>query len=130
VSFARERRPLLRVGVVGLGRQALEDHLPGLHTADSAELVAVCDENPEAIREQQTRHYVPGYTDFRQMFKAERLDLVVVCVPHDVGRVVIEAAAEHRVHVLKEKPFATTLDEAKELAVICQDAGIQLMVTL
>jgi predicted dehydrogenase len=130
VSFARERRPLLRVGVVGLGRQALEDHLPGLHTADSAELVAVCDENPEAIREQQTRHYVPGYTDFRQMFKAERLDLVVVCVPHDVGRVVIEAAAEHHVHVLKEKPFATTLDEAKELAVICQDAGIQLMVTL
>lgn len=76
VSFARERKPLLRVGVVGLGRQALEDHLPGLQTADSVDLVAVCDENPEAVREQQTRHYVPGYTDFRQMFNAEKLDLV------------------------------------------------------
>jgi predicted dehydrogenase len=64
------------------------------------------------------------------MFRAEQLDLVVVCVPHDVGREVIEAAAEHRVHVLKEKPFATTLNEAKELSVICKDAGIQLMVTL
>jgi predicted dehydrogenase len=130
LSFARERKRLLRVAVVGLGRQALDDHLPGLDIADSAELVAVCDENPEAVREQQTRHYVPGYTDFRQMFKSEQLDLVVVCVPHDVGRAVIEAAAEHHIHVLKEKPFATTLDEAKELAMICEQSDIQLMVTL
>ncbi|WP_084526679.1 Gfo/Idh/MocA family protein [Nocardia vaccinii] len=130
VSFAREQKRLLRAGVVGLGRQAVEDHLPGLRTADSAQLVAVCDENAQVVEEQQVRHQVRGYTDFRQMFEAEQLDLVVVCVPHDVGRAVIEAAAEHHVHVLKEKPFATTLEEAKELAGICAQSGIQLMVTL
>ncbi|WP_433228776.1 Gfo/Idh/MocA family protein [Actinomadura formosensis] len=120
----------LRAGVVGLGKQALEDHIPGLHVSDSADLVAVCDENPEIVREQQYRHRVHGYTDFREMFKAEELDLVVVCVPHHVGREVIETAAEHKVHVLKEKPFATTLEEARDLAEICDRTGIQLMVTL
>ncbi len=130
ISLTHERRPLLRVGVVGLGRQALDDHLPGLEATDSAELVAVCDENPEVVREQHTRYDVPGYTDFRQMFAHEQLDLVMVCVPHDVGRAVIEAAAERHVHVLKEKPFATTMAEAKELAEICQQSGIRLMVTL
>ena len=64
------------------------------------------------------------------MFEAEQLDFVVVTVPHHVGRAVIETAAGHRVHVLKEKPFATGMAEARELAGICERAGIQLMVTL
>lgn len=120
----------LRAGVVGLGKQALEDHIPGLHASDGATLVAVCDEDPEVVREQQYQHRVQGYTDFREMFKAEELDVVVVCVPHHVGREVIETAAEQKVHILKEKPFATTMQEARDLAEICERAGVQLMVTL
>lgn len=130
ITTRRERRVKLRAGVVGLGKQALEDHIPGLDASDGATLVAVCDENPEIVREQQYQHRVPGYTDFREMFKAECLDIVVVCVPHHVGRTVIETAAEHRVHVLKEKPFATTMPEARDLVDICGRSGIQLMVTL
>jgi predicted dehydrogenase len=60
----------------------------------------------------------------------EALDLVVVCVPHHIGRQVVECAAEHGVHVLKEKPFATSLADARELAETCAGAGIELMVTL
>lgn len=120
----------LRAGVVGLGKQALEDHIPGLHASDAADLVAVCDEDPEIVREQQYRHRAQGYTDFHEMFKVEGLDLVVVCVPHHVGRDVVETAAEHKVHVLKEKPFATTLQEARSLVESCERAGIHLMVTL
>jgi hypothetical protein len=58
----------LRAAVVGLGVQALVDHIPGLCASDRAELVAVCDEDPEIMREQQYRHGVQGYTDFRDMF--------------------------------------------------------------
>jgi predicted dehydrogenase len=130
LKLKKDRSSVLRAGVVGLGRQAVDDHLPGLRAASGADLVAVCDEDPAIVREQQYLHRVSGYTDFREMLKAEQLDLVVVCVPHDIGRSVIEAAAEHRVHVLKEKPFATTLSEAKELARICDQSGIHLMVTL
>ncbi|VFA98136.1 Glucose--fructose oxidoreductase precursor [Nocardia cyriacigeorgica] len=120
----------VRVGVIGLGRQAVDDHLPGLASCESAELVAVCDEDPEVVREHQYRCRVPGYTDFTAMLRSEQLDLVVVCVPHSIGCRVIEAAAEHRVHVLKEKPFATSLAEARELARLCEKSGIELMVTL
>lgn len=124
-----ERRRM-RAGVVGLGGQALEDHIPGLLASDRAELAAVCDENPEIVREQQYKFRVPGYTDFREMLASEALDLVIVTVPHNIGRAVIEAAAEHGIHVLKEKPFATTMDEAQELVKRCAEAEIQLMVTL
>ena len=96
----------------------------------SANLVAICDENPEIVHEQRYRYRVQGYTDFREMFKAEQLDFVVVCVPHNIGRTVIETAAEHQIHILKEKPFATTMSEARDLAQICAQANVQLMVTL
>ncbi|SNR74271.1 Predicted dehydrogenase [Haloechinothrix alba] len=120
----------LRAGVVGLGKQAVDDHIPGLTGAEGAELVAVCDDNAELVREHQYRLRVVGYTDFRDMFRHERLDLVIVTVPHHIGQEVIATAAEHSVHVLKEKPFATNMREARELTKQCEDAGIQLMVTL
>lgn len=130
VTLVPRRPSPLRVGVIGLGRQALDDHLPGLASSEATELAAVCDEDPEIVREHQYRCRVPGYTDYTAMLGSEQLDLVVVCVPHCVGRRVIEAAAEHGVHVLKEKPFATSLTEARELARLCEDAEIELMVTL
>ncbi|UAK32554.1 Gfo/Idh/MocA family oxidoreductase [Nocardia asteroides] len=94
------RSTTLRAGVVGLGRQAINDHLPALVASPHVELAAVCDEDASVVRQQETLHHVPGFADYREMFEAEALDLVVVCVPHDVGRAVIESAAEHRVHVL------------------------------
>ncbi|WP_280311296.1 Gfo/Idh/MocA family protein [Nocardia abscessus] len=120
----------LRAGVVGLGRQAVNDHLPALVASHRVDLVAVCDDDPTIVREQQAVWQVPGFTDYRELFNAVDLDFVVVCVPHDVGRPVIESAAENQVHVLKEKPFATTLTEASELAALCEQSGIVLMVTL
>lgn len=92
--------------------------------------MAICDEDAEIVHEQQYKLRVAGYTDFVDMFRTEQLDLVVVCVPHHVGRLVIEAAITHHIHVLKEKPFATTLAEAQELVTRCEQADIHLMVTL
>ncbi|MFI5779105.1 Gfo/Idh/MocA family protein [Nocardia sp. NPDC051570] len=120
----------LKTAVVGLGHQATNSHLPCLALSPVARLAAVCDENPAVLRDHQHRLSVPSYADFHEMFESEDLDLVVVCVPHHVGREVIVAAAQHHIHVLKEKPFATTLEEATELAEICKKSGIHLMVSL
>jgi predicted dehydrogenase len=127
---ARARTSKLRAAVVGLGRQATEDHIPGLIAADGAVLTAVCDEDAELLGAKCESYSVPGYTDFRELFASEQLDLVIVTVPHHVGRAVIQAAASHGVHVLKEKPFGTSLAEARELVTLCAASGIQLMVTL
>ena len=126
----RLARTRLRVGVVGLGKQALEDHVPGLLACEGAELVAVCDTDPQVAQRTAERLRVPGHTDHRTMFDAQNLDMVVVCVPHHAGRAVVEDAAAAKIHVLKEKPFATTLAEAHGLTRICEDVGIHLMVTL
>ncbi|MFK0249722.1 Gfo/Idh/MocA family protein [Amycolatopsis azurea] len=130
VPIPRPSQARLRAGVVGLGKQALEDHLPGLLAADDAELVAICDENAGVVDAQEDSLKVNGYRDIEAMLAEQQLDFVIVCVPHSAGRTVIEAAAANGVHVLKEKPFATSLPEAKELAALCQRSDVELMVTL
>lgn len=120
----------LRAGIVGLGRQARDDHLPALLASDMVDLVAVCDTDVQRVAEVRGEFEVAGHHDVTAMLASEDLDFVVVAVPHQSGREVITAAAEHRVHVLKEKPFATSLTEARELAVTCARSGVELMVTL
>ncbi|MGW4382936.1 Gfo/Idh/MocA family protein [Kitasatospora sp. NPDC004531] len=119
-----------RAAMIGLGHQAVEDHLPGLTEAGKAELVALCDSDPDALRAQQQAYRAPGFTDFRQMLDEAEPDFVIVAVPHHVGRQVVQECAARGVHVLKEKPFATSPEEARELAEICKRGRIELMVAL
>jgi predicted dehydrogenase len=126
----REGPGRVRAGVVGLGRQALGDHVPGLLGCDGALLTAICDTEPEVVQNASKRLLVPGYTDPVAMLDEADLDMIIVCVPHHAGRALIEAAAARGVHVLKEKPFATSMAEARDLADLCDSSGIHLMVAL
>ncbi|WEH33417.1 Gfo/Idh/MocA family oxidoreductase [Streptomyces sp. AM 4-1-1] len=119
-----------RAAIIGLGHQALEDHLPGLLGSSRAELVAVCDSDPNALRTQQEAHQVPAFTRAADLLDAVKPDFVIVAVPHHAGRSVIEECASRGVHVLKEKPFGTSPEEAHALAAICARGAVELMVTL
>ncbi|MEU8739026.1 Gfo/Idh/MocA family protein [Streptomyces halstedii] len=119
-----------RAAVIGLGHQALDDHLPGLAGSRSAQLVAVCDTDPSKVAAQAQQHRVPGFTDIRSLLDDVHPDFAVVAVPHHAGREVIEACAAAGVHVMKEKPFATGPAEAAALVGLCDKAGIELMITV
>ena len=119
-----------RVGLIGAGKQALSDHVPALLSSDLADLVAVCDVNPLAVDQVLSRHSATGYDDFQEMLAREDLDFVVVAVPHAVGTDIVHEAVNRRVHVLKEKPFALNMAEARRLTAASEDAGVEIMTTL
>ncbi|MEV6778105.1 Gfo/Idh/MocA family protein [Streptomyces syringium] len=119
-----------RAAMVGLGGQAISDHLPGLAQCHLAELAGVCDVDADRVAAAADMHQVPGFTTVDRLLTEVRPDFVVAAVPHYAGREVIAACAEAGVHVLKEKPFATDPHEAAELAALCGKAGIELMVTV
>jgi predicted dehydrogenase len=119
--------------------------VPALIHSDRVELVAVCDKEP-LRRDEFLRKFssewkdrfgteiarVPFYTDFRDLFNRENqndrsLDFVVAVVPHDVYGGIIALAAGCHVHVLKEKPFARNLEEAKQFKALADDGRIRIM---
>ena len=115
-----------RVGVVGLGARATKV-LPDALRHTAVELKAVCDVDANRL---STWHGVPTFTECEEMLDKVNLDFIVVMTPHHSHLPLVRAAARRGVHVLKEKPFARSLEEALEIQRVCDAANIHLMTSL
>lgn len=120
----------LKACIVGLGRQSIEDHIPGVLESEFAVLTAINDVDRSLVKRWSKKLDVPGYTSLSRMVKACKPDFLIAAVPHDAYKEVIEFAAKNKLHVLKEKPFAMNLKEAIYLKGLVEKSGIQVMMTL
>jgi myo-inositol 2-dehydrogenase / D-chiro-inositol 1-dehydrogenase len=103
----------LRVGIVGAGWIAAT-HRDTVERTAGARLVATADPVPGRA----------GYTDWRTMLDRERLDAVLVCTPPSHHREPAVAAARQGLAVYLEKPVASSLDDADEIAAAVSAAGV------
>lgn len=68
------------------------------------------------------------YTDYREMFIKEDLDLVSVCVPNFLHKeIVLAAVAANIKAIVCEKPLATSLEDGAEMIQCCKKNGVNLM---
>ena len=117
----------LRVGIIGAG-QAGERHAVGFTACKGAKLVGVADVAKNRAATLAERFDAKAYTDWREMFNAD-LDIVVVSLPHNMHVAPAEAAAERGVHVLMEKPIATTMADAERMVEVCKEADVKLTIS-
>jgi predicted dehydrogenase len=118
-----------RIGVAGTGWWASTAHLPSLARYAGAELVAVCDPVGERAREAAGQFGIPHvFVDVADLLAADLLDGLVVATPHTTHHAVARAALDAGVHVLVEKPLATTAADAWDLAEAAERAGRHLAV--
>jgi predicted dehydrogenase len=120
----------LRTAIIGLGHQAEEDHIPGILDSQFAELVAICDKDENKLKEWQQKLNVNGYVKYTDMFNNEKLDFLVIAVPHDEYKAIMEEAIKRKIHILKEKPFAKDLKEAIYLKNLSEKNKVNIMTTL
>jgi len=121
----------LKVGVIGIGHQSLEDHIPSILASNDINLVAVCDVNKEKLKSFSYEHKdVHTYQRFKDLFQSEKLDFVIIAVPHYLHQEVVKEAIKYKIHILKEKPFAISLEQAKEIKTIAEQNNVKIMLTL
>ncbi|NLG28371.1 MAG: Gfo/Idh/MocA family oxidoreductase [Chloroflexi bacterium] len=119
----------IRVGVIGTGGIATQQHIPGYQAVPGVEIAALCDVVPG--RAAEVAKGVPGaraYEDFRQMLDREQLDAVSVTTPNFAHRDATVAALEAGAHVLCEKPIAMNLAEGREMVAAADKAGKLLQI--
>lgn len=90
---------------------------------DDVDFVGVTDDDAERGRETAERHDVPF---FEPEDLLPELDAGIVTSTNTTHRRWVEAAADHGVDVLCEKPLATTMDDALAIRNACDTAGIRL----
>jgi predicted dehydrogenase len=117
----------LRVSIIGAG-QAGERHAVGFAATAGAKLVGIADVMEARATKLASRFDAKAFTDWREMLSAG-LDILVVSLPHNMHVEPALAAAERGVHVLMEKPLATTLEDAKKIVEACKSANVKLTIS-
>lgn len=122
-----ELRSPVRFGVVGTGWWATEAHLPALRDHSGADLRAVCDQDSGRAHAAAAAYGADHvFEDLPEMLAAGLLDAMVVATPHTTHHVIAAAALRCGLHVLVEKPLATTAAEAWELVTLARERGLHL----
>jgi predicted dehydrogenase len=122
----------IRYAVVGAGNIAQVAVLPAFaHAKHNSELVAVVSgdhEKREALRERYELELDGRYDDLEIILTRGAIDAVYVSTPNALHREIAVRAANLGVHVLCEKPLATTAEDCLEMAEACNASGVRLMV--
>ncbi len=126
MSVSRQRP--LRAGVVGLGMMGRNHVRVWDEAVDDVELVAVADNDPDAVERATAGRRARGFDDPERMFAEEDLDLVSIVAPTSVHLPLALAALGAGANVLVEKPIAATRDEATTMIAAASRAGRMLTV--
>jgi predicted dehydrogenase len=113
-----------RVGVIGTGFGATV-HVPAFKLAPDFEVVAVVSRH-RMNAERVAREHRIGWAgdDYRAMLREVDLDVVSIAVPGGLHHEIALAAAEAGRHILCEKPFATSLVQARDMLAAVRKYGV------
>ena len=120
--------PPVRVGMLGYGAIGHE-HAVAIARTDGLELAVVCDPNParmDAARASAPR--ARSHADGDALLADDEVDLVVVSTPPNTHADWVLRALQAGKHVVVEKPFCLTVEEADRQIAAAAGAGLTLAV--
>jgi D-galactose 1-dehydrogenase len=107
-----------RIGIIGLGKIAQDQHLPVIKANPNFELLAVSSQR--GLSHEDAKH---TFQDYRELLRLPELDAVSICTPPQVRHVIAREALLAGKSVLLEKPPAATLSELQDLKALAAKTG-------
>ena len=114
--------------LIGFGRFG-KHHANILNHHPNVTVDAICETDPVAF--QQARNEFPDakiYKDPFNMLQEVKVDAVSVVSPEDTHAEIVKATLNCGVHVFCEKPLATKLSDARQLAILAREQELKLRV--
>ena len=102
----------VRIGVVGTGRMG-QNHCRVYSNMRHAKFVGVCDVNADLGKDIARKFEVSYFRDVESLL--ENVDAVSICTPTPEHYELVMRCLERNIHVMVEKPFTETLEQAKAL---------------
>lgn len=122
--------PTIRCGLLGYGPafNMGKGHAGWINATPGLQTVAMCDANPARVAAaKQELPDLDGYfTDLDDMLTMDDLDLVVNILPHNLHAPMTIRCLEAGKHVVQEKPFCITVDEANAMIAKAREKHVML----
>jgi len=113
-----------KIGIIGLGKIAQDQHLPVIRANPNFELLAVSSQRGIAPEDAPYR-----FQDYRDLLGLKDVEAVAVCTPPQVRHRIAREALLAGKSVLLEKPPAATLSELEDLRQIAEKVGKTVFTT-
>nr|WP_245586227.1 Gfo/Idh/MocA family oxidoreductase [Solimonas soli] len=110
---------MIKLGLVGIGKIARDQHLPAIVATDGITLVAAASRHARIDG-------VDHYLHIDELLAAGRVDAVALCTPPQGRYEQARAALQAGRHVFLEKPPGATLSEVDDLAALARAQGLTL----
>jgi len=121
----------VRYGVVGGGSIAQGHFMPGVRNTKNSDLTVLVTGDPEkaeALKEEFGLRKTYHYDQFDELLAADEVDALYVATPNHLHTRYVVPALEAGVHVLLEKPMATSEDECRAMIEAAEKGGAKLMI--
>lgn len=120
----------IKVGIIGTSPWAEFMYYNATAHNPHAVLTAICGRNQVRLHELATKYTVPHtFTDYNAMLASGTIDAVIVVSPDHEHHPMTMAALAQGLHVLCDKPLATTTHLALQMEEAAYAAGVINMVT-
>lgn len=116
----------MRLAIMSFAHLHAEAYVNNLRVIGDVELLGIADDNAERGRRFAGQFNVRWFNSYDDLL-AEKPDGVIVCSENVNHYPLVRMAAEAGVHVMSEKPLATTLEDAQAMIDACKKAGVILM---
>ncbi len=111
---------MFRYGVIGTGMMGIE-HMMNIVHLDGAEITAYSDPHePSRVSAATIAPEATPFVDHRDLLASGLCDAVVVASPNHTHRAVLEDVLPTDLHVLVEKPLATTVADCRRLVELAE----------
>ena len=120
----------LNIGLIGCGGIMQSVHLSGWHKAQDCHIVAICDTNLEVAQGFASQLGLSEdrvFSDHRKLVQVTGLDAVDIATPNRFHTPAVLDALAQGLHVMCEKPLATSTAEVRQMAQAAKQAGRILM---
>ena len=119
----------IRVGLIGANKVGTS-HFNGIEIAGNGiKLTAVTDIDLPRAKAMAEKCTASAYTDYHEMLKKEKLDIVIVATPHSLHCEEGINVANAGVNLLMEKPLATNMEDAYRIVDACRKNNVKFSIS-
>ena len=120
----------LRYAVVGGGQISQQAFMPGIARTDNSEIVALVTGDPVKADKLASQYGLTSwsYDQYDELLRSGEIDAVYVATPNFLHLQYTVPALEAGIHVLLEKPMASSVAEAEQILAAQQASGAKLMI--
>jgi glucose-fructose oxidoreductase len=120
-----------KIAGINFDHMHMGDLLRMVHEHPHAQIVGVCDEQPERMRSAISNFKLPCesvFSDYRRCLESTQPDLVILCPATAKHAEWTEQIAPFGTHILMEKPFAASLADADRMIAAVAKTGKTLAI--